>query len=341
MIDPTQVNPDQLYFRLYANCIPVKGAVRSVICDLHRGTAKHIPNDMYDILTEYETFNWSQIQEQIDPESQQELRAYFDFLVENEYGFWCTDTTMFSKLDLTYETPQLITNAIIDTSDVFKQPYEQIFEQLQALGCKAIQLRFFSKITLIKLEEILDLLEGSGIRSVEIYTPYLKEDAENIASFFNKYQRTDSLCFHSAPFSRIQRGTNTLVYSEETIQDETHCGFIGTQYFISNIAHFTEAQAHNTCLNKKISVDQWGHIKNCPAMHEAFGHISSNSLLEAYAANEFKSYWSIHKDQIDVCKDCEFRYICTDCRAFQKTDSKYAKPVKCNYDPYEAAWKEG
>ena len=48
---------------------------------------------------------------------------------------------------------------------------------------------------------------------------------------------------------------------------------------------------------------------------------------------------NIKKDQISVCKDCEFRYVCTDCRAYtQNSGDQYSKPLKCNYDPYTATW---
>ncbi len=35
---------------MYANCIPVKGVNRSVICDLQRKEIFIIPNDLYSIL---------------------------------------------------------------------------------------------------------------------------------------------------------------------------------------------------------------------------------------------------------------------------------------------------
>ena len=67
-------------------------------------------------------------------------------------------------------------------------------------------------------------------------------------------------------------------------------------------------------------------------MTESFGKISEKKLSDAINEKEFKKYWTISKDKINVCKDCEFRYICTDCRAF--VESKYDKPLKCGYDPY-------
>jgi hypothetical protein len=53
----------------------------------------------------------------------------------------------------------------------------------------------------------------------------------------------------------------------------------------------------------------------------------------------FKDAWSINKDEILVCRDCEFRYICSDCRVFiEDPHNIYSKPAKCKYDPYSATW---
>jgi radical SAM protein with 4Fe4S-binding SPASM domain len=75
-------------------------------------------------------------------------------------------------------------------------------------------------------------------------------------------------------------------------------------------------------------------------MPEIFGNINESSLTEVldYKEEEVHKYWNITKDQIEVCKDCEFRYICTDCRAFRESDNIYSKPLKCNYNPYNGKW---
>ena len=55
----------------------------------------------------------------------------------------------------------------------------------------------------------------------------------------------------------------------------------------------------------------------------------------------FIKRWRINKDQIEVCKNCEFRYICMDCRVYLEQPSNiYSKPLKCGYDPYSATWQE-
>ena len=76
-------------------------------------------------------------------------------------------------------------------------------------------------------------------------------------------------------------------------------------------------------------------------MSESFGNIKNTTLEEAVNHPNFKKYWDITKDQIEVCKDCEFRHICTDCRAYVETpEDQYSKPLKCGYNPYTNEWEE-
>lgn len=76
-------------------------------------------------------------------------------------------------------------------------------------------------------------------------------------------------------------------------------------------------------------------------MPQSFGNIKDTTLQEALDQPDFKKYWNVTKDQIEVCKDCEFRYICTDCRAYtEHPENMYAKPLKCGYNPYTCEWEE-
>lgn len=104
---------------------------------------------------------------------------------------------------------------------------------------------------------------------------------------------------------------------------------------------YTESVNHNSCLNGKISVDSNGNIKNCPSTSELFGNIKSNTLAEAIEMPGFRKYWDISKEKIHVCKDCEFRFICSDCRAYiEDPEDMYSKPLKCGYNPYTGEWSE-
>ncbi|KAA3644370.1 MAG: hypothetical protein DWP98_12335 [Bacteroidetes bacterium] len=68
--------------------------------------------------------------------------------------------------------------------------------------------------------------------------------------------------------------------------------------------------------------------------------LDKDDLTEIISDGEINLGWKISKDRIDVCKNCEFRNICSDCRAFRIDQNDFlSKPLKCGYDPYKAQWK--
>jgi len=77
-------------------------------------------------------------------------------------------------------------------------------------------------------------------------------------------------------------------------------------------------------------------------MPMVYGNIFEDDLLKIVSEKEFQKMWGITKDKIDVCKVCEFRDICTDCRAFTESaeDQLLSKPLKCGYDPYKGLWEK-
>ncbi len=163
--------------------------------------------------------------------------------------------------------------------------------------------------------------------------------------FCQKYPRVHAIYAHSAPTTETlhisEQGMGHIFFTQDEITSSNHCGIISPDYFTINIKTFTEARKHNTCLNRKISVDTEGYIRNCPNMKEHYGNIKNTTLQQALEHPDFKKYWFINKDQVAVCKDCEFRYICTDCRAYiENPEDMYSKPLKCGYNPYTCEWEE-
>ncbi len=112
------------------------------------------------------------------------------------------------------------------------------------------------------------------------------------------------------------------------------------QFVISiNINTIKDSIHVNSCLYKKISVDAKGNIKNCPSSSKILGNIKNESKLQAVDNPSLKELWLINKSLINVCKDCEFRLICIDCRVnIQNPADIYSKPKSCNYDPYQAEY---
>lgn len=76
-------------------------------------------------------------------------------------------------------------------------------------------------------------------------------------------------------------------------------------------------------------------------MQQSFGNIANISLADVVSTPDFRKYWDINKDEINNCRDCEFRYICTDCRAYlSNPDDDYSQPLKCGYNPENCEWDD-
>jgi len=335
---------DKRYFRLYANCLPVRGYTRSSICDVQRGRLQFIPNDLYEILEKHADRSIPEIIQVFGEENRETIEEYFDFLYTEDYIFYCEldDLKLFPPLDLSWDHPSMITNAIVDIGLESRHHFDSIISQLEGLGCKDIQLRFFRETSIPELSGIMDLLLTSSIKSVELLIPYSERfvDAE-IIRFAEANLRIHFLVLHSSPFNRqIETKSKTVIrFVEDVISDETHCGHISEGYFTVNLATFTESQKYNSCLNRKIAIDRNGEIKNCPSMRTSYGNIKDNNIKGVLLDHPaLKEMWLINKDQVEICKDCEFRYVCTDCRAYTVKNDSLSKPAKCKYDPYTAEW---
>jgi SPASM domain peptide maturase of grasp-with-spasm system len=331
-------------FTLFACCLPVKGARRSVICDLQRQSFHFIPNGLYEILTEHAGETIEQIKSFYEHEYDEEIDGYFDFLQAHELGFWCSDPSRFPPLDLTWEAPERITNAIVDVDARSAHDYAKILGELDDLGCKALEVRFFHSCRLDELRAVLEAARYGRLRSIDLLAGWGPElTPEALAELVREHRRVSSVVIHSAPERRRlepQRTGVTIEHRTEVIDSPRCCGQVHPGYFVVDLETFAEGQRHNTCLNRKISVDARGEIRNCPSLGRSFGNVREVSLHSALAQRDFTALWSINKDRIDICKDCELRYVCTDCRAYLSDAADlYSKPSKCTYDPYTAEWR--
>jgi SPASM domain peptide maturase of grasp-with-spasm system len=352
MTEPTRITASpsasghrEKTFVLFACCVPVRGACRSVLCDLQRGTAHFIPNGLYEILTEQRGRALADIKATYDHEYDTEIDEYFAFLEAKELGFWSDHSERFPPLSPAWDPPERIINALLDVDAASKHDYWEIFRQLDDLGCKAVEVRFFHRCEPDELRTLLAPTCRGRLRSIELLVGYSEElTSDALTALCTSHPRISSLVVHSAPtnITLEPRGSAPpILFRTAAIESPSCCGQVRPSYFAINIETWSEAQRWNTCLNRKISIDARGDIRNCPSMPRSFGNIRGTSLHSALAHQDFTVLWSINKDQIEICKDCEFRYICTDCRAYlTKPDDLYSKPSKCTYDPYTAEWRD-
>lgn len=332
---------------LFSNCKISKGIKQSVVCDLHKNCIVKIPNSLADILLKYNKCNLDEIYSDFSEEEGLILDEYFDFLIKLKLIFVHDeiDTSCFPYLDTSFEQPYQISNCIIDLNQKSTVNYDLV-EQLNNFNCKYIQIRIYDIIGIQNLDKLIRLFDNTTIHQISLIIPYelYKMPAFKANLLSEKYPRVSDVFVYNSndnDTTFTEKLFTPIRFVTKNILSEKNCGFISQTNFAINLPHYTESIHHNTCLNGKIAIDAEGNIKNCPSMKESFGNIKDTTLEEAINKPGFKKYWNITKDQITKCKDCEFRHVCTDCRAYiDNPNDIYSAPLKCGYDPYTCTWEE-
>ena len=337
------------YFNLFSTILITKGAGRILISDLQRNISELYPLEFNEMIEELKNLSIEEVLGMYDEESKKIAQEYLDILLENEYGFitengWDKD---FPALSHEYFEPSVITDFFIEIADI--SMLDQLKISIENLEIKHLVIYSSKSFTVEDFIYIDKVFKSSVLSGIEIFSPFYEEINDIFIQNLNKgTERIYSLIFYNCPkesFKTKDEFRFTLNFVEDHLKISS-CGKVDMKYFNTNLPKVLEAINHNSCLHKKIGIDKDGHIKNCPLMQESFGNIKNVSLEEALQQPDFKKYWNITKDHIEVCKDCEFRYICTDCRAYTES-SHYApngldlsKPLKCGYNPYTNEWEE-
>lgn len=337
------------YFNLFSNVLIVKGKTRIILADLQRCTSELLPLEFYEIINELKSISIGNLMNSYDEKSQEFINQYIKFLIENEYGF-ITQNNLdenFPPISYEFRDPSIVSNMVIEVEDF--SILDVIKNSIENLAIKHLVIysnRHLYKTDFMKIENIFS---KSILLGIEIFSPYHDIiDSNFVQELHSETTRIYNLIFYNckrSPFKVKDEFRFIVNFVKEDIK-MTSCGKVDLKYFNTNLPKVLEAINHNSCLHKKIGIDINGNIKNCPSMPQSFGNIKDTTLEEALAHKDFKKYWNLTKDEIEVCKDCEFRYICTDCRAYTERTHKnkqgldISKPLKCGYNPYTGEWQE-
>lgn len=337
------------HFQLFSNCLLVKGHSRSLIMDLQRNTSELIPHSMYDMLQLLNSScSIADVYLKYGEENAEIIAEYLEYIREKEFGHFCDafDANQFPDLDTAYQTPEKISNAIIELNRGNLLSFENYLRQLEEVRCKYLMIFFTEAMTPADILHIMEQTSKTSLVSVELIAHYIREGlSEMFKELDHSGNKLISLTIHNCPKKTTEKLpvplNYTLVCQEKTITGFGHCGVVNSKNFSTNQQKVMESLNHNSCLYKKIAINTNGEIKNCPAMNLVLGNTATTTVKAAIETPEATALWDIRKEDIAVCKDCEFRHICTDCRAFvEHPEDRFSKPLKCGYDPYTTTWTD-
>lgn len=165
---------------------------------------------------------------------------------------------------------------------------------------------------------------------------YIKETLEYLRSLG---EVDISRCFDVA--RSVGRGKSPDLLTEDLEQwmkrKRPVFGKITREKFANNI------HGHE-CWGNKAAIFPNGQVSPC-IMARKEGCIAGDTrdkpLSEVIHGKKMNEMKNMSKDKIKICKDCEYRYICPDCRplVFEETCDLYARGNHCLYDPYKGMWQ--
>ena len=106
---------------------------------------------------------------------------------------------------------------------------------------------------------------------------------------------------------------------------------------------FINNHSKNTCWYGKISILENGNIIPCEFERDIiYGNVKDTTIAEIINSPETIKHWFYTFDQIEECKDCEYRFACKDCRAMglAKCRNISDKNPRCLYNPKKGIWKK-
>ncbi|WP_298547941.1 grasp-with-spasm system SPASM domain peptide maturase [uncultured Aquimarina sp.] len=331
------------HFLLFTTCVPVKGHESSLIMDLDKGEYLEIPNELYDILVaDHFTYDIGGIKGLFNNEFDRGIDQYFQFLVDNHYGFYTSNPSPFQKLPMHFDSPHKIISSVVAINKESKYDVRKVFQQLDKLDCQLLQIRIYDNIEMSRIINALKVLKKSSIRIIELYVPAFlnlsDEVLKNIIVDFSRVSITVYGAQESKKDNLVEGSSRIIRYTDQKLLNNSKEVY-STDLFIVSHEMFLEAVNYNSGLYRKVCIDYKGNIKNYLSHETVYGNIEGDLIAEIIQKEEFKEKYYLKNDLIEKCKDCQFRYMCLSNSEIEKKGENYHKLDTCNYNPYKNAWE--
>lgn len=113
--------------------------------------------------------------------------------------------------------------------------------------------------------------------------------------------------------------------------------------FVTGLVVYSRAKVANSCWSGRMAITPSGDVIPCTfARNHVVGNIIQQPLGEIVEGESIRCLWATTLDSVEVCRDCEYRYACKDCRPLAEASSGnlFAKNPRCLYNPYEGVWEK-
>lgn len=290
-----------MYLIPYSYNIPVLGKTQSAIYNLQEGKINIVPNSMFYFFKDTQKLSLDQLKKKYG-----NISEYVKYLIDNEICFQKNHNKGFSELNLSLSTPYLLRTAIIEYNFENFYDIENLLRQIIKLRCSFIELRIKNTSSIKNIKRILSVLKNTCIISIDLFILYdFKINENQLIEMYSKYSKINRIIVHGASNKNTKDG---IYYFKENFYPSIFKRKFPKNKLIINQDFFSESQNYNPYFNKKVSIDEYGNIKNCLLLKNNFGNINNTTLDQVLINSSFQRLWNINVDKIVNYKDSELRY---------------------------------
>lgn len=134
-------------------------------------------------------------------------------------------------------------------------------------------------------------------------------------------------------FVRLSGRANLTLYNDDLLQKR-----IITEKTLhsGDLRKTLKSIYEENCFSTHLYIGADMNVYPCPMERRiCHGNLRGNRLEDILKPQILR----FSKNEVDGCKDCEYRYICRDCRPDSLNDSFNEKPWYCTYNPYVGEWE--
>lgn len=268
------------------------------------------------------------------------------FIWKGESGETVLDLAAHAK-DVGYAFVEIFTNATQITPD--KVDYIKQLGLNVAVSLYSDDSKVHDQITRTpgsfkKTVQALELLRQAEIPS-RVETVLMRPNQETTKSTGNFIQTMGFS--HRAPDVLRARGRGDNPNLQPDLESLVRYGLILGPNFFNTLDFFERSVSGNNCLAGKITITDNGNVLPCIFSREQIvGNVRQKSIKEVLTG-KIQKIWGLTKDDVLVCQDCEYRYVCFDCRPISEGAScgngqyETAPYPRCTYNPYTGEWGGG
>lgn len=133
-------------------------------------------------------------------------------------------------------------------------------------------------------------------------------------------------------YIRLSGNAKLQLYNDELLKERV---ITEKRFEIENLKERVDLVYNENCFSTHLYVGCDMEVYPCPMERRiSHGNLKGKHLSELLE----NIILDFSKDEVEGCKDCEYRYLCIDCRPDSITGNFFEKPWYCTYNPYKGEW---